>query len=124
MKGVNKEVERHLKERLDWLVAQLHRYYKPDYIDGTMYLERRDDNVRFDGVCTTRAIEFPHWYVQGCALQSGTTADIMAEAEREMSFKHQDMTGALTAHLHGRHIARWTCAPGDRCEDCREQGKA
>ena len=123
-KGVNKEVEQHFKERLNWLVEQLHRHYQPDYVDGKMYLERRDDNVRFDGVCTIRAIELPDWYVQGLALQSGRTVDYMAEGCRDRSLDHNDMTGALTAHLHGRHIARWTCAPGNRCEDCREKGKA
>ena len=83
-------------------MEQLHLHYKPDYIDGTMYLERRDVNVRFDGVCTIRAVDFPDWYVRGLALLNGATAACMAEGCREMSHEHQDMTGALTAHLHGR----------------------
>ena len=109
-KGVNKEVERHLKERVDWLVEQLHLHNKPDYVDGTMYLERRNVNVRFDGMVTFRANELPDWYVQVQALQSGVAPHMMAEASREKAFEHSDMTGALTAHLHGRHVARWRCA--------------
>jgi len=68
-KGVSKEVERYLKDRLDWLVLHLHQHYVPCYHTrpGCMSLVRRDINVSFDGFIVYRAPSYPDWWLEHSA---------------------------------------------------------
>ena len=117
-KGVTKAVEIYFNERLDWLVAQLHLHYMPDWESrpGTMLLERRDPDVKFDGLCTIRACEWPEWLLAAEAQRTGAPSiEHVAEAYAEASLGFQDMTGMATAHLHaGKYVKRVVCRSGDR----------
>ena len=117
-KGVTKAVEIYFNERLDWLVAQLHLHYMPDWESrpGTMLLERRDPDVIFDGLCTIRACEYPEWLLAAEAQRTGAPSiEHVAEAYAEASLGFQDMTGMATAHLHaGKYVKRVVCRSGDR----------
>ena len=116
---MNKEVELHFKERLAWMVQQLHRHYRPDYADdGTMLLEPRNPAVSFDGLCTIRACEWPAWLLATEAQRSGAAVEDVAEVYTDMSIAFQDVTGMAWAHVHGKHLSRRVCRPGDRCGEC------
>ena len=119
-KGVTKEVEIHFKERLDWLVAQLHLHYKPDWDSrpGTMLLESRVFDVKFDGLCTLTACRWPVWLLDVEAQRTGYAPEEVMLEYTYASFQHQDVTGMATAHWHGRHVMRRVCRPGDRCGEC------
>ena len=76
-KGVNKTVERHLKERLDWLVGQLYQHYEPDYQSqpDRMSLKRRDSQVSFDGMWVKRAPLLPDWMVEHSSRLTGKAVE-------------------------------------------------
>ena len=81
---MNKEVEAHFRERLDWLVEQLHLHYEYEYADGRVLLERRDPLVSFDGMWVRRAPLLPNWMLDrvatcACETREQTRMDL-AEA--------------------------------------------
>ena len=124
-KGVNKEVELLFKERLSWMVEQLHLHYMPSYKDGKMLLERRDAGVRFDGVCAVRAPELPRWLWDAAAQQVGADGrgHEMEHAVRDAFLMQLDVTGLFNSTGCHRHLQSWMCEPGNRCTDCRDKGR-